>query len=150
MNLQELLQDSLRRALTGTKMSIHFPPVSGWLKTHVDESSLVRVLYTLSLNAREAAGGVGRIHVQVGSDLGHILLGVTDFGPGIRPDHARHVFIPGWTTKVGHRGIGLSSARTALRRQGGDLLYARNSDEGGTTFVAVLPGTLVPAPHHPG
>jgi signal transduction histidine kinase len=49
-----------------------------------------------------------------------------DNGPGISDDISDDIFEPGFTTKDGNRGMGLTVARSLLRREGGDISLMRD------------------------
>lgn len=66
---------------------------------------------------------------------------VRDNGPGIAEEHLEHLFDPFFTTKDPGQGTGLGLSICArLVESMGGRIDARNSDEGGATFVVRLPG----------
>jgi two-component system cell cycle sensor histidine kinase/response regulator CckA len=109
-----------------------------WTAT-ADPSRILHTLVNLCINAQEAMAGRGRIVIATRNvdrsgfplrdgDLvpGHyVLLSVTDEGPGIPPDIAERVLDPFFTTKEGGTGLGLSTAYSMARDQGGTVtLYS--------------------------
>jgi CheY-like chemotaxis protein len=59
----------------------------------------------------------------------HILLEVSDDGPGVDPSLHSRLFDPFFTTKAGHKGIGLAEVAGVLRGHGGAIRV--NSSVGG-------------------
>ena len=64
----------------------------------------------------------------------HILISVSDNGPGIEPEALERIFIPFFTTKKQGSGIGLSLSRQIMRMHQGNLTV--DSEVGkGSKFV---------------
>ena len=109
-------------------------------------SELVSVVGNLVDNALDAAAGgasPARVSVRLTVDraTGVIELTVTDSGAGIDPDHLRHIFDRGFSTKPpgsSGRGFGLAVVRDTLARRGGVVDVASWGVEG-TRFVARWP-----------
>jgi two-component system cell cycle sensor histidine kinase/response regulator CckA len=135
-----------------------------WTVT-ADPARILHTLVNLCINAQEAMAGRGRIVIATRNvdrsglplrtgDLvpGHyVLLSVTDEGPGIPPEVAERVFDPFFTTKEGGTGLGLSTAYSMARDQGGSVtLY---SEPGlGTSikvYLAAEPTTFRAVPRGP-
>ena len=107
-----------------------------------DPGVLVQVLSNLCLNAIEAMGREGTIHISIslgGNDTYTIL--VTDEGPGISPEIRAVLFEPFQTTKRGDggTGLGLSISRSLLESAGGTLSLAAPQPEKGAAFLICLP-----------
>ena len=66
-----------------------------------EREQLGQVLTNLVLNARQAVGERGEIHIQTIQRETDIAIMVTDDGPGIPPDRLRHMFRPFQTSKPG-------------------------------------------------
>lgn len=119
-----------------------------WTVT-ADPSQILHSLVNLCLNAQEAMEGRGRISISTRNvdrsrnarregDLppGHyVLLAVTDEGPGIPPGIADRVFDPFFTTKQGGTGLGLSTAYSMARDQGGTVTFYSEPGQGTTIKV---------------
>ncbi|WP_255315566.1 ATP-binding protein [Trueperella pecoris] len=105
---------------------------------------LSQVWTNLITNAAEAMAeqADARITIRTGyTDAKHIVVAVTDNGPGIPPDVQRNMFEPRFTTKNGQvrfgMGIGLSVVRSIVSRHGGSIDV--DSSPAGTTFCVILP-----------
>jgi two-component system NtrC family sensor kinase len=88
------------------------------------------VLFNLLTNAAEAMDDGGRLRVHVAQDGDHIEISVADSGPGITAENQRHIFDPGFTTKMRGVGSGLGLA----------IAYQVVGDHGGTITVDSTPG----------
>src|SRR4029077_11520956 len=73
-----------------------------------------------------------------GTAENEIAVNVTDYGPGISPDAAKHIFEPFYSTKGAGLGVGLSISRAIIEAHGGRISLAPNVD-GGCVFQFTLP-----------
>ncbi len=119
-----------------------------WTVT-ADPAQILHTLVNLCLNAQEAMGGRGHITVNTRNvdrsqslrrdgDLPpgfYVLLAVTDEGPGIPTGIADRVFDPFFTTKQGGTGLGLSTAYSMARDQGGTVTLYSEPGQGTTIKV---------------
>jgi signal transduction histidine kinase len=106
-----------------------------------DEVQLRQVFVNLILNALQAVGG-GTVSVSTSQDGNHLVVDVTDDGPGIAAELADTIFRPFYTTKPrgSGTGLGLSTARRITEIQGGSLELV-DGRPGHTTFrVRLLRG----------
>ena len=109
-------------------------PTQAPLSVLIDPTTLKNILLNLVINARDAMPTDGQLTLRVLPDnpwtdpatdslqVGH-LIELTDNGAGIPSELQAHLFKPGFTTKGrrGGHGIGLSSIRQMIMRQGGYL-----------------------------
>jgi C4-dicarboxylate-specific signal transduction histidine kinase len=102
-----------------------------------DPAGLRLVLANLVRNAAEAVNDLPpeRRRVRIRCDGTHIA--VEDDGPGLPPAIAARLWQPFLSTRGEARGMGLSLARAAARRMGGDLRHEPHPG-GGTRFVLDL------------
>lgn len=100
-------------------------------------STLEMVLSTLLENSRQA--GAVSVTVEARQVGGHLVLTVSDDGPGVAPADARRVFEPFFTTRRGEggAGLGLSIARALLAANQATLELVPSA--GGAVFELVLP-----------
>ena len=109
------------------------PPV------RADFGQLRQAVVNVALNAIEAMGKRGVLTVRTrGAADGGVDIVIADTGPGIAPEHLKHVFEPFFTTKEKGTGLGLSVVYGILQRHHGRVDV--QSEVGrGTTFVLSLP-----------
>jgi len=113
------------------------PPISG----HADE--LVQVWTNLIHNAMQAMNGRGRLHLASAQQDAHVVVSVTDSGPGVPPQLQSKVFEPFFSTKPRGEGtgLGLHICQQIIAKHGGAIEL--DSVPGKTTFSVRLP--LAPA-----
>jgi PAS domain S-box-containing protein len=96
-------------------------------------------LSALVKNAVEALEGTGHIYVTAEESGGFAYLYIQDSGGGIPREIEDRMYDPFITTKgKGRRGLGLTLARTLLKRNGGDM-ELHSSDGGGTVCTIRMP-----------
>ena len=130
-----------------------------------DPTQLQQVALNLLTNAVEALGDrPGEITVRTSlqslafTDLAasfpdqavapgpHLVLEVSDTGPGMDEETRRRIFDPFFTTKPSGRGLGLAALQGIVRAHHGGVMVD-SVPGGGTTFRVVLPALGAPA--HP-
>lgn len=103
----------------------------------IDREKLTQVLLNLVKNAMEAMGEAGGVvGLRVRDDGVHVVIEVTDNGPGI--PEGIDVFEPFLTTKREGTGLGLPVARQIVAGHGGELTF-HSTPGRGTTFSVRLP-----------
>lgn len=112
-------------------------------KVQGSATRLGQVVLNLLVNALEAMDPVKRISneavIELAENAGHVVLSVTDNGPGIEPAVLAHVFDPFFTTKrQGGTGLGLAISKTIVTELGG-ALEVQSSPGQGTRFWVRLP-----------
>jgi signal transduction histidine kinase len=102
---------------------------------------LNQVIRSLVQNACESVGPAGKVHVSTRVDGQHVVLEVTDNGPGISPENVAKIFSPFFTTKPGSgRGMGLAIVQIVINRIGGTV-EVTSTPGVQTTFRVRLPAT---------
>ncbi len=110
----------------------------GQLLVEHDTGQIHQVLLNLMLNAIQAIDGPGQVDVDVHTRDGVAVVGVSDTGKGIDPEHLPNIFRPFYTTKGHGTGLGLSLARRIVEDHGGRITV--QSEVGrGSTFEVQLP-----------
>jgi two-component system sensor kinase FixL len=106
----------------------------------VDRVQVQQVLLNLIRNAIEAMDGskVRELTVTASARPEHVLVSVTDTGPGIPEEIHARLFQPFVTTKPDGMGIGLSVCRTIIEAHGGRL-WTEPHPAGGSAFHFMLP-----------
>jgi len=135
----ELLAAAIDRAAAGQKRGLRIdvegpPPRGRW---RLDRPAVDLALDELLANAIEASPRAGAIRLRAfEDDDGSGVIEIVDAGDGIAPEVLPDVFRLGFTTRRGHRGLGLTIAKQAIKGLGGSLLL--RSDGKGKGAVARL------------
>ena len=123
-----------------------------------DATQLHQVLMNLSINARDAMPGGGRLTLTArntnldeafalmtpGAKPGpYVRLGVADTGTGIPPEYAEKIFDPFFTTKAPGKGtgLGLSTVLGIVKSHGGFMQFKTDLGKG-TGFEVFLPASI--------
>ena len=152
-NLNELVEETLGLCSTainksGVKLVKNL--CEGLPGCRLDPILIKRVLVNLIMNALEAMEKMARetkeLDITSFVKNGHILVRVSDKGPGVPPQLMKMIFDPFFTTKNESMGIGLAISFRIIQDHGG-LLYVTESKSGGAEFVIEFPleGGLGPA-----
>ncbi|AEH88856.1 multi-sensor signal transduction histidine kinase [Mesorhizobium opportunistum WSM2075] len=118
-----------------TELATDLPQIAG------DRVQLQQVAMNLIVNSIEAmknVDGVREIVVKSQRVDNHILVSVSDTGPGFPQDLAEQIFDPFFTTKPDGTGMGLRVARSIIESHGGRM-WAIGSHGRGATFHLSLP-----------
>lgn len=105
-------------------------------RVRVDPQQLTEALRNLVSNAVEAARK--RVHVRSRLNGGTVVIAIVDDGPGMSEESRGRLFEPLFTTKAYGLGLGLTTARSLIENQGGQVRCSRTGPEG-TTFEVEVP-----------
>ncbi|WP_289851939.1 response regulator [Rhizobium sp. SSA_523] len=157
VNLGRLVRDMdqlIRRSL-GEAIEIDTIVGGGLWNTLVDPSNVENALLNLSINARDAMDGRGRLTIELGNaylddhyarnafdvEAGqYVMLAVSDTGCGMPPEVLARAFDPFFTTKPEGKGtgLGLSMVYGFVKQSGGHInIYSEPGS--GTTVRIYLP-----------
>jgi len=158
VEINELVKDFeplLRRTL-GENIEIKTILLKQKAFVNVDVSELENSILNLSVNARDAMVGGGKLTLEIerqkltqsGGDLkelkpgNYVIVSVSDTGSGMSPEVMDHIFEPFFTTKEVDKGtgLGLSSVFGFAKQSGGHITVYSETDMG-TTFKLYLPET---------
>jgi signal transduction histidine kinase len=120
------------------------PPLCG------DHVQLQQVVLNLLLNAVESVSEnpyppkLVTVKTAWESD-GRVSLSVSDTGPGIEPEIAKHLFEPFFTTRPEGLGLGLSICRSIIEAHGGSLSVGSNLEKGATFRLHLPAGSAAKA-----
>ncbi|MBA4396598.1 MAG: PAS domain-containing sensor histidine kinase [Syntrophus sp. (in: bacteria)] len=107
----------------------------------IDPHLMGQVMLNLITNAAEAMKNMslGKM-IEVTSSVagGHIIIKISDSGPGVPVHLRKKIFDPFYTTKSGNTGIGLSLSKRIVADHGGFLSVA-TSTWGGSEFKVEIP-----------
>ncbi|MBK8478293.1 MAG: response regulator [Opitutaceae bacterium] len=159
VSLPELVRESARFALHGSKVRGDFDlPDHLWL-ADVDRVQIAQVVQNLVINAVQAMPAGGTVHLSLANETiasgakmdlqagRYLRLTTTDTGTGIPPELLPKIFDPYFTTKRTGNGLGLATVFSIVRRHGGHI-EVESSPGHGTTFRLWLPAAerAQPAP----
>lgn len=110
------------------------------LDVYADRDLLEPVLLNLLRNAWQATTDVPNPRITLTARLnrrGHVVIEVSDNGPGVPGDLTRKIFVPFFTTKEGGSGVGLALTRQVMIAHQGFVTLGE-SDEGGAKFCLIF------------
>ncbi len=150
-SVAKLIQESVNFSFRGSMVVCEPEIAENLWQIEADFGQIHQVLNNLLINAVQAMPDGGRVRVvatnaspEVCAELElegeHVLVKVTDDGPGIPQEVLRKIFDPYFTTKEEGTGLGLATAHSIVRNHDGLLLADSELDEG-TTFRILLPAT---------
>jgi two-component system sensor kinase FixL len=143
-NLAKLIEDASTLALVGARengivVTFRLDPTADLVLA--DRIQIQQVLVNLIRNAMEVMiDGPGERRLEIASMAGgdeFVEVSVSDTGPGLAPEVARHLFQPFVTTKRKGMGLGLSICRTIVEAHGGKI-WVEDRPGGGTVFRFTL------------
>jgi CheY-like chemotaxis protein len=146
--------------LAGEGVQISFAPDPDLPCTVADPAQLEQVVVNLTINARDAMGGGGRLTIRTGrAALGegggpaglppgeYVTLSVADTGVGMDEATRQHLFEPFFTTKEPGKGTGLGLASVyGIVTQHRGAIEVRSEPGRGAEFAILLPASPVGLP----
>lgn len=149
LQFNDILADVLalaQRELAERRIRIRIELPGGLPAIYGDRIELQQVLLNLVMNASEAmrAEPDERRVLTFGGRRGDlegqpaVMITVRDLGEGFNPADAERLFDAFFTSKAHGMGLGLRISRSIIEQHGGRL-WATVNEEGGATFVCVLP-----------
>jgi two-component system, OmpR family, sensor kinase len=148
IDLDEYFEDLRRDLPLFGERDFRVNPVAGILNADADR--LTQVLRNLVRNAVAHTESGDRIDVDAHAAGDHLLLDVSDTGPGIPADELEHVFErfrrldESRSRDRGGAGLGLAIARAIVEAHGGSI-HAESPPGHGATFRIDLPGYSPPS-----
>jgi signal transduction histidine kinase len=103
-----------------------------------DRHRLEQVLLNLVLNAIRATPEGGRIKIEGRLTAEGIAIIVADTGSGIPSERLEKIFDPGFSTRTGSPGLGLTVCRKIVEQHGGSIAVSSRPGEG-TAFTVQFP-----------
>jgi two-component system, cell cycle sensor histidine kinase and response regulator CckA len=152
--LLDLIQQTVRTALSGSRVQCEFSLANDLWLVEADESQLGQVFCNLALNARESMPDGGLISVRACNQAIHpgdglslpagdyVCISIVDRGVGMSKTLAAKVFDPYFSTKrrgtQKGMGLGLTICQTVVQKHGGTILV-ESEERIGSTFHLYLP-----------
>ncbi len=105
-----------------------------------DKDLLYRALYNVLVNAAQAGGHGASITVDMSEKNGHVVIAVTDSGPGFDLAQIDKYLDPFFTTKDGGTGLGLPIVQSIITSHGGTVEIGNAPQSvGGARVIMSLP-----------
>jgi len=134
-DLEYLLKQAAGRSV---EVIIERPSDSIIVSANRDQLELAMI--NLTINARDAMNGSGRVEIATKIDGNCAAISVSDNGPGIPLAVKHELFKPFFTTKPNGSGTGLGLAQVAgMARQAGGEVSIDNAPGGGAQILLRLP-----------
>ncbi|MGZ5494432.1 MAG: sensor histidine kinase, partial [Thermoanaerobaculia bacterium] len=132
------------QAMAGS-ITLQCQPADGSV-VHADRHRILQVMSNLIGNSLKftPAGGVVTFSAEPRED--HVLITISDTGPGIPARHLSDIFSPYWQAKRTERlgaGLGLPIAKGIVEAHGGRI-WAESEQGSGTRFFFTLPVANAP------
>ncbi len=157
LDLNETMEGMLKmlRRLIGEDIDLLWQPDSHLWSVKMDPSQIDQILANLSVNARDAISGVGKVTIEtknVALDANYcadragfvpgdyVMLGVSDNGCGMDKETLANAFEPFFTTKEVGKGTGLGlSTVYGIVKQNNGFVNIYSEPGKGSTFKIYLP-----------
>lgn len=126
------------------RLKLHIDPTLHQVRVNGDESRLMQVLNNLISNAAKFTHASDTIEISARQEGDHVLIGVTDHGPGIPEDKHQDLFKkfkqlgPASNNKAPGTGLGLNICKLIVEQHGGTISCDSVPNEY-TTFQFSLP-----------
>ena len=139
----EVVNAACARAFGMTRGRVSLCQELGDVPTLVaDRWRLMQIVLQLLGNAMDAVGGdlidEPSVVIRTPATQDHVVISVLDNGHGIPDAIKGQIFEPFFSTRSGHRGLGLAMVAGAARQHGGDVrVYSQQGQ--GARFDVVLP-----------
>ncbi|EIW8581225.1 two-component system sensor histidine kinase ZraS [Klebsiella aerogenes] len=133
-SFQLVSQDAQSRGI-----ELQFTPRPELTSIKADPDRLNQVLLNLYLNAMQAIGRDGVIHVSASeADRQRVKIVVKDSGKGMSDEELQAIFTPYFTTKADGTGLGLAVVQNIIEQHGGTI-RAESQPGAGAIFTLWLP-----------
>ncbi len=150
VNLQEVVQTSIRFNLSGSNVKARFNLPDDLWNVKADKGQISEVTANLIINAKQAMPDGGSLYIEAENiknlkesaalhlSGSFVKLSIRDKGVGISAKHIERIFDPYFSTKQTGSGLGLATVHSIITRHNGHISVASKPDIG-TTFTIFLP-----------
>ena len=142
VDINALIHHSLRLVSQDAQsrgIALQFTPRPELTSIKADPDRLNQVLLNLYLNAMQAIGRGGVIHVSASeADRQRVKIVVKDSGKGMSDEELQAIFTPYFTTKADGTGLGLAVVQNIIEQHGGTI-RAESQPGAGAIFTLWLP-----------
>ncbi len=135
-NINNLIQNAVESIIIPENISIR-REISIRKLYNIDDHAILRVLNNLIKNAVEAMPDGGELSINAGILDEHLVLSVTDEGPGIEDEILHNIFSPFHTSKEHGTGLGLAYCKQAVEAHGGQITFKSEPGKGATFTVRI-------------
>ncbi len=155
--LAKFIPSVVQFTLSGSRIRPEFRIEQGLWSLDYDENQIGQVFENILLNAVQAMPGGGSLKVTAENvtllakqhpslpEGNYVRVSFRDNGTGIAPEVQLRIFDPYYTTKIGGRGLGLTSAYSIVKNHGG-CIDVESIPLKGSTFHVYLPASQKPLP----
>lgn len=145
-----MMREAAEFVLSGSATTIEYSLEADAPQIEADRGQIAQVIQNIVLNASQAMGGGGVVHMGLGPlvlqeknpnglEPGRYLrITIADTGEGIDAGTLQRIFDPYFTTKKSGTGLGLAICHSIIKRHGGDITV-RSDRERGTVFEILIP-----------
>ena len=146
---------TMLRRLIGEDIELEWIPGKDLWPLRIDPSQIDQILTNLTVNARDAITGAGKICIETSNIIAdkvrcsaltesvpgdYVMLTVSDTGSGFSKDLYDHIFEPFFTTKDAGKGTGLGLAMVyGIVRQNKGHITVESEPGKGSTFRVCFP-----------
>jgi len=123
-------------------LHIHFQTDLDILETAIDTHKITKLLLNLFCNSMQVMSTGDKLRIQLKQQEGHVMLGVSDTGPGMLTESLGHApYLRDVLHLPPHAGVGLGIpvAHEIVKLHGGTMLIGGDEKKGGTNVIVRLP-----------
>ena len=143
--LKKMIDESLvlaKSEIREVSKKINYHNGTELIQLNVPLIFVVQVLFNLIVNSAQAMRSQSQraeLSLNISIIENHVIIDISDNGPGIQEDKLINLFKPFFTTKSQGTGLGLVLSRNLTQRMGGNLEYVVNPNHKGACFRVSLP-----------
>jgi signal transduction histidine kinase len=142
--LVEMLSRKLQPAAAEAGVTLRTGAVPEGVLSNHDADLVLLILENLVQNALDVTPAGKAVRLAIAPEDEHLVIEVTDEGPGLPPEMKTRLFSPCSSSKKGGSGIGLAISHQLAMHLGAELSLKHSSSKG-CAFRLVLPLPTLPA-----